>query len=147
MKFKIGFTVQAETLFHMMSKFLPIEELHVEEIFEAPPTKPQSAIAKLVAKSQSQLQLEKPKAKPKVKIEHFKHPSGKTVQDFVVEYLKSHPSATWAEMSAYTVSIGYNKSSINNAVTRLVYKKIVEKVAPGIYRLTKNARTEQAKAS
>ena len=36
-KFKIGFEIGAETLFGMLSKMLPIDNLHVEEIVEPPP--------------------------------------------------------------------------------------------------------------
>ena len=36
-KFKLGFTVSAETLFTLMSKLLPIEDLSVEEVIERPP--------------------------------------------------------------------------------------------------------------
>ena len=31
-KFKLGFTVSAETLFGLLSKMLPIEDLSVEEV-------------------------------------------------------------------------------------------------------------------
>lgn len=34
MKFKIGFTIDAQTLFGMMAKMLPIEDVSVEEIAE-----------------------------------------------------------------------------------------------------------------
>jgi len=33
-KFKVGFTMSAETLFSIIAKFLPIEDLHVEEVPE-----------------------------------------------------------------------------------------------------------------
>jgi hypothetical protein len=33
-KFKIGFTIDAETLFGLMAKFLPLEDLTVEEVVE-----------------------------------------------------------------------------------------------------------------
>ena len=36
MKFKIGFTIDGETLFGMLSKMLPIESLSVEEIVPKP---------------------------------------------------------------------------------------------------------------
>jgi hypothetical protein len=36
MKFKIGFTIDAETMFGMMAKFLPVEDLHVEEVMDKP---------------------------------------------------------------------------------------------------------------
>jgi hypothetical protein len=136
MKYKIEFSGQAELMFAMMAKLLPDElNVHVEEIPELPETH-SSRVAQLVSNHQK---LVAPNSSHSTRKEHFKHPTGKTVQDFVIEFLKSRPSATWAEMSKYTVTIGYNKSSINNAVTRLVYKKVVEKVAPGVYRLTKKS--------
>lgn len=36
-KFRLGFTVEAQTLFALMSKLLPIENLHVEELIEREP--------------------------------------------------------------------------------------------------------------
>lgn len=37
MRFKIGFTITAETMFGLLAKFLPVEDLSVEEIVERPP--------------------------------------------------------------------------------------------------------------
>jgi hypothetical protein len=37
-KFKLAFTIDAETLLGIMSKFLPVENLRVEEVIELPPT-------------------------------------------------------------------------------------------------------------
>jgi len=140
MKYKVEFSGNAEIMFAMMAKLLPDElNVHVEELPE-PKEEHFSKVAQLV--SNNQKLMAPPKIKPK-RMEHYKHPSGKTVQDFVVEFLKTRPSATWAEMSKYTVEIGYNKSSINNAVTRLMYKKVLEKVAPGVYRLTKKSHDKQ----
>lgn len=34
MKFKVGFTIDAQTLFAMMAKMLPIEDVSVEEVME-----------------------------------------------------------------------------------------------------------------
>jgi hypothetical protein len=142
MKYKIEFTGEAQLMFAMMAKLLPDElNVHVEEIVDQSPGKTQSVIEKLIA------QQPKLVAPPNQRKEHFKHPSGKTVQDFVIEFLKTRPSATWAQMSHHVVTLGYNKSSINNAVVRLVYKKVVEKVTPGVYRLTKQAKSEHIKSA
>ena len=129
MKFKLGFTVQAETLLMMMSKFLPIEDLHVEEILDAP-IKQQSIVAKLIEKAK----IDKPKAPRKVM---FKHESGKSLKDFIHDYISQNPKhiASWHEMSKYSVTLGYNKSSINNAVARLEKEGKIQRTAPGKYRL------------
>ena len=138
MKYKVEFSGNAEIMFAMMAKLLPDElNVHVEELPE-PKAEHFSKVAQLVNSHQKLV------APPKGKGQrHYKDPSGKTCQDHTFEFLKSRPSATWAEMSKYTVEIGYNKSSINNAVTRLMYKKVLEKVAPGVYRLTKKSHDKQ----
>jgi hypothetical protein len=47
MKFKIGFTIESETLFRALAQFLPVDDLHVEEVAPAPAWRPTpSAIAK-----------------------------------------------------------------------------------------------------
>jgi hypothetical protein len=115
----------------MMAKLLPDElNVHVEEIPDIQPGK-SSKVAQQVIAALGPPQLEKPKKRE----DHFKHPTGKTTQDFVLDYLQKHQTAKWAEMSHYIVSLGYNKSSINNAITRLAEKKLVERIAPGIYKL------------
>jgi hypothetical protein len=47
-KYKIAFTMDAETLFGLMSKMLPIENLSVEELVEHQPKLPIEAIAHAV---------------------------------------------------------------------------------------------------
>jgi hypothetical protein len=47
-KYKIAFTMDAETLFGLMSKVLPIENLSVEELVEHQPKLPIEAIAHAV---------------------------------------------------------------------------------------------------
>ena len=58
-KYRLGFTMSAETLFALMAKVLPIEDLNVEEIIERPPAvqKPARRLA------QPQPQLVKPERK------------------------------------------------------------------------------------
>ena len=125
-KFKIGFTVPAETLFGMMAKFLPIEDLHVEEVIDHPHVK-QATISKI----------EKPRKKYS---SPFKHASGKPLTDLVVEWMGQNPKQiyAWRDMSKFAVEMGFNKSSINNAATRLLHQKQIQKVGPGKYRLVEN---------
>jgi hypothetical protein len=134
MKYKIEFSGKAEILFAVMAKLLPDElNVHVEEIFETPPVQ-QSKIAKLVAESKAITQIVKPK-KHKTHFP-FKHPSGKGSKEFVVEFLKDkNRPCSWAEMGAYIESLGYSKSSINNAISRLIASKSMEKLGSGMYQL------------
>jgi hypothetical protein len=138
-KYKIGLTITAETLFGMMAKFLPIEDLYVEEIL------PQPTRVEPIEKISD--------ASPKIKIKpgqnkdkQFKHPSGKTLTYFILEYFKQRPKhiASWFELSKYTVEIGYNKASINNSITRLINSNQIEKISRGEYRLIENKTQKSA---
>jgi|GEM_PF-4398139 hypothetical protein len=136
MKYKVEFSGNAEIMFAMMAKLLPDElNVHVEELPE-PKEEHFSKVAQLVAHNQK---LMAPPHNKKQRQSHFKHPDGKTAMDFTLEFLQKRQSAEWREMSHNLVSLGYNKSTINNAVTRLMEKKLVEKIAPGVYKLTKKS--------
>lgn len=126
-KFKVGFTIQAETLFSIIAKMLPIENLHVEEIIEHQEIKTQSRIAKLVAKM--------PQVKDSTR--RFVHPTGKRVQDFIVEFMEKQSTANWKELSDLIESQGYHKSSINNGLNRLIEAKIIKRTGVGMYKLEK----------
>ena len=128
-KFRIGFTIEAETLFAYAHRFIPsLQDLHVEEIMDAPIVK--------------QPKIEKPKIENKKRdkpIPHFKHPSGKSLIDFVFKYMENNEDgiAFWKELSAHALELGFHKSSINNAITRLIERDLIKKVGPGKYQLTK----------
>jgi hypothetical protein len=134
MKYKVEFSGNAKIMFAMMAKLLPDElNVHVEELPDHSEAHA-SKVAQLVTAHQK---LVAPPTKKGQR--HYKDPSGKTCQDHTFEFLKGRPSATWADMSHYIVTLGYNKSSINNAVVRLVHKKLIEKVTTGVYRVIKKS--------
>lgn len=133
MKYKVGITIESEVLFGLIAKLMPpgIHDFHVEEIFEHQPTK-QPTIAKMVEK----IAIEKPKERKKYG-PPFKHPSGRTLQDLVLEHMNEvkHP-LEWRELSKHAKSLGFHSSSINNAVSRLSKNKQIIKIGPGKYKLT-----------
>jgi predicted DNA-binding protein YlxM (UPF0122 family) len=131
-KFQIGFTITSETLFAMMSKFLPIEDLSVQEILEQPKIK-QSAIAKLIEENRPKMISDKKK-----RMARFKHESGRTLQSLVEEAMAKNPDKLygWGELSEFAYSFGFHKSSINNAITRMILQKVIEKAKPGMYKLS-----------
>jgi hypothetical protein len=139
-KFKIGFTIPAETLFGMIAKMLPIEDLQVEELMEQKqPKVDQSRIAKLIAAMP-----EKKEKKPHKNHIPFRHPSGRTLTDFVSEFMeKNKGDIAWADLSRFTESLGFAKSSINNAVARLLEKGTIEKRGPGVYGIKKKVISTQ----
>ena len=138
-KFKIGFTVEAETLFSYVSRLMPaLQDLHVEEIYDKPePITPR--IPKIAAKIFENMKLEPPIPHERKKHRKpFKHPSGKVLTDFVLEFVeKSKGDVTWASMAKFSQSLGYEKSSINNAVSRLIERGLVERRGSGVYGIKK----------
>jgi hypothetical protein len=142
MKLKIGFTIPAETLFGLVAKFLPIEDLSVEEILERPMVK-ESKVAQLVAQIQPKLTKEKIPHKPH---NPFRHSSGKPLVFFVEEYLNKYSTrpVMWAELSKLATELGFSKSSINNAISRLQERKIMERTGNGKYRLVEKKAHKSA---
>jgi hypothetical protein len=135
MKYKIEFTGQAEVLFALVAKLLPDDlHVHVEEVLEAQPQPKQlPKITKMVAFDKLDRR----------QLGHFRHPSGKTAKDFVLEYLQNNKTGQWRDMNEHIVQLGFSKSTLNNAISRLKYEGKIELVSTGIYKLT----DKKAKAS
>jgi hypothetical protein len=133
-KFKVELTVSSQTLFGIIAKLLPPEDhLHIEEIMEDAVSKP--------SVEPPHPQLVKPKLTNR---SHFKHPSGKSAQDLVLEYMQRNQEAvSWNDMGNYIKKLGFHKSSINNAITRLANRKLIERVSPGMYKLANNLREKK----
>jgi hypothetical protein len=112
-----------------------VELLHIQEVEEHV-----KYMGKTHIEHDTKLLLNADKNKSKIGQKHFIHPTGKTTLDFTFEFLQKHKTATWREMSKHIVSLGYNKSSINNAVVRLVNRGLVEKVKPGVYQLAQKGK-------
>ena len=132
MKYKIEFSGQAEVLFAMMAKLLPDElNIHVEEIEDMPIGKTQSVIEKLMLDSK----LSEPDKK-----ERFKHTTGKPLTDFIISYMKKSPNgiASWGELNEHSMKVGFKKSTINNAISRLINWNKIERISTGKYKLVRN---------
>lgn len=135
-KFKIAFTIDAKTLFAYLSQALPaLENLHVEEIIEKSHIVEEkllsSAPVKVVNKPINQsIKKERKPYKP------FKHPSGKRIVDFIIEFLHmTAGNATWREINNYIRALGFGKSSINSGLQRLMENKTIMKENNGVYKL------------
>lgn len=79
----------------------------------------------------------KKKIPEKTKPDRFYHPSGKTAADLAVEFLKEkNIEVTWAELSDHIANQGFNRSSTNNAISRLVKQKRIVRVEQGRYKVS-----------
>ena len=123
-------------MFSMLAKMLPIEDLNVEEVYDAAPQK----TAKVAQQVMAALEAPKKRSPHKPHKPHnpFKHPTKRPLTEFVEDYLNKQPNKTaeWGEMGRYAMSLGFSRSSINNAISRLMDKNIIEKIAVGTYKMS-----------
>lgn len=129
-KFKVGFTMSAETLFGIIAKFLPVEDLHVEEI--APKVE---KIARLEG--------------PKKRHPRAKRPSGpgyppnleEGVNGVIMRFLADGQAHRFADMRAAVGKAGYSPTGIGSKLDRLRELGHVERVALGMWRRIEAKKT------
>lgn len=127
-KFKIGFMIDAETLFSILAKFLPLENLSVEEVVErhhAPtPRLPQVAKPQLAkrtmkraARSRGGLNLDE------------------GVNGAIMRVLADGEPHRYAELKSAVNAAGYAGSGIGSRIERLHAHNAVERVSTGFWRI------------
>jgi predicted transcriptional regulator len=50
---------------------------------------------------------------------------------------KNKGDIAWKDLGKFAISLGFARSSVNNAVGRLIEEGIIEKKGPGIYSIKK----------
>jgi hypothetical protein len=132
-KFRIGFTIDAQTMFAYISKFFPnLDDLHVEEMPDSPVIKQQSIVAKLVEKGKQKIDTTKPPIRRRKYDE-----TGKTIEKFILEFMESQDgkTATWGDINKHIIASGFGRSSCNNKLDALMKKGQIEKLELGLYKL------------
>jgi hypothetical protein len=124
-KFKIGFTIDGETLFGLMSKFLPIDNLSVEEMVERQPRIPIEAIAHAVK------HITKPKrtakrASPGPNLE-------KGLNGIIMAALSSGPQNA-KDLLPKAVAAGFSPNSVTSRLEELRKFGTIERVGDGTWR-------------
>ena len=123
-KYKVGFAISAETLFRLLGKLLPIEDLEVEELIALEP---------------------KPKPKLAPKLEHVKpktrasrRSGGPNLQEGVnatiLQALGTGPKRHH-ELRQVVVTAGYAGSGVGSRIDRLLEHGIITRTAPGVYEI------------
>jgi hypothetical protein len=81
----------------------------------------------------------------KAQKERFSHPSGKRVQDFIIEFMEERPNkiAMWKDLAKHIQATGFERSSINNGISRLLKNKIIKREGTGKYKLIKTSALSQ----
>ena len=119
-RFKVGFTISGETVFALIAKMLPIEDLEVEEIpAHKPPAKP-------IALSNGR----KPQARKKQNPPRL----NMGINGIVLTAMKGKPMKA-VELQPLIVAAGFSANSINSRLESLREKGIVERVGDGTWRL------------
>jgi hypothetical protein len=108
-----------------------VDLLHIEEIPDI--------IEHTHKKHHDTIKLPAPEVPPRQPRQAYKHPSGKVMSQFLLEHFEHAPkqTATWKEMNKLLKDLGFGKSSVNNALSRLIKPGIVERVSVGVYKLVK----------
>ena len=135
MKFKVGFTIGSETLFAMIAKMLPIENVSVEEIVESKTPLAQRAIA---------LHQKKFPTQPKKQIHRRASPGPSLTRGInmvIVNELESGPKRA-TELQPKAKAAGFSNNSVNSRLEALRNHGIVERIGDGRWRLKKNAELD-----
>jgi hypothetical protein len=120
-KFRLGFTIDAETMFGLMAKLLPIEDLNVEEIRE----RPHAPIAKL-AKPQPQI--------AKRGRGRRRNATGGSRFAAIRPVLMNGPVHLSVLRQAFKDN-NFSHNGLSSAITAWVGFGLIEKVGPGTYQL------------
>ena len=134
-KFKLGFTINAETLFMLMSKMLPIEDLSVEEVVERQP--------QLNDGPRFDARFDLPKPVPKAKKvkrrsrRHYEGPNFKAgINGVIVTHLSDGMRHAAMELRKPLKAAGYSESSVSSRMEALRKHGVVENLGDGTWRLT-----------
>ena len=138
-KFKIRFTINAETLFTLASKLLPIDDLTIEELIERPDPN-MARIAKVE-------QLVARKLKRKYKREPSRPMDLTTgINRIVMEALSDGKFHRAVEMKPAFKMGGYSENSVSSRLQNLERHGVVERVGDGTWRLTEKYLPESLRS-
>ena len=140
-KYRLGFTMSAETLFALMAKMLPIEDLNVEEIVEHN-TAPDPAI-----RFDKRFDLPKPAKKP-AKMQRASRRSGGPnleagVNKVIMDTLAKGPTRA-VDLKRDVEAAGYAATGIGSRLERLLHHKVIRRLQPGVYEVPPQERQKQS---
>ena len=131
-KFKIGFTMDAETLFGIVAKFLPLEHLSVEEVVEHAPKRIQHAPKLAGPRTVRTIKRATPRAGYAINLEEG-------VNRIVMDILADGEVHRFVEMTRAMKASGFKGTGLGSRLKRLMAHGYVERDRdrPGAYRLAK----------
>jgi len=142
-KFKIGFVVPAETLFGLMAKFLPVEDLHVEELVEKP-TPSESFLKGVEIAKTFEKKLRAPVRRRKKRAPNMDLTSG--INAIVMSVLKDGLPHRATEMEPLMSASGFSANSVSSRLQALKKRGMVTQPGVGLWQLVETAHSEQKAA-
>ena len=127
-KFKVGFTMSAETLFGIIAKFLPIEDLQVEEIGVSEKLPKIGKIARLAG----------PKRVVRNRHSGFTLEGG--VNGVIMKTLEDGQPHRFTEIKKAVGAAGYAGTGIGSKLSRLRELKAVHSTGVGLWRIGEQAK-------
>jgi len=155
-KFRLGFTISAETLFLLMSKMLPIDDLAVEEVMDAPPNPRHNLKAQIKHLGQDSL-MPPPKAKQPQKRKRASRGLNlkQGINGIILVALSDGAVHRAVDLQPMLKAAGYSPNSVSSRLQELRNNGVVRQVSTGAWRLTdpvmpiarENVREANAKKS
>lgn len=136
-KFKIGMTISAETLFGILAKFLPVEHLHIEEVVDHPVPPPTPAWAQSLKLNKPKLPLlrKTPKSPKKKRKASIPMSLTKGINAIIMAEL-AHGMARYVnDLKPALIKGGYSGNSAGSRLNRLLEHGVVENMGDGTWRL------------
>lgn len=126
-KFRIGLTIDGETLFALMAKILPIEDLSVKEL--PPLTERAFAVNKITRRAIAA-------SKPKFKRPNAEIKLDRGINKIIVEALTER-SMRASELEPLVVTAGWSRNSVNSRLEFLRQKGFVTRIGDGRWQMVK----------
>jgi hypothetical protein len=125
-KFKIGFVMDSESLFGLIGKFLPVEDLSVEEIVERPPKLPLQAIAHAVNHITKRTTEKKTRASPGPNLK-------KGINGIIMTALADGPKRA-NQLKPKVKAAGFSENSVNSRLEALRGYGVLEMIGDGTWK-------------
>ena len=144
-KYRLGFTMSAETLFALMAKVLPIEDLSVEEIAPTP-VREKRITHDPAIRFDKRFDAPKPKLKRKfgARAPGYKPNLEAGTNAIILKVLADGQIHRTREIKDGFLAAGYNPNGTGSSIERQRKWGLIEKAGIGQWRLTKQHMQKQS---
>lgn len=145
-KYRLGFTMSAETLFALMAKVLPIEDLSVEEIAPTP-VREKRITHDPAIRFDKRFDAPKPKRKRKFGTrapDSYKPNLEAGTNAIILKVLADGQIHRTREIKDGYAAGGYNPNGTGSSIERMRKWGVIERVGEGQWRLTKQHMQKQS---